>query len=155
MNGAAEATEQIKEAALAHYDALWKNVAAAAKAIAALRAADDLHDALRYADCVSLACEAVAGAAKVMHEATDDALVSVMEGTGASSLRTETHTVSTRRLPAAVDIPDESAVPEEYLACPKPKPDRAKIRAALLSGAAINWATLREGGVTLQRRNCA
>jgi hypothetical protein len=76
-----------------------------------------------------------------------------MEAVGCPSFRTESHTVSTRRNPATVDIPDENAVPERFLSTPKPKPDRAKIRAAVQADKTINWATLREGGIGLSRRS--
>jgi hypothetical protein len=109
-------------------------------------------DVLRETDKFSLALEALAELAKAMHADADAALCRAMERTGAPAFRTNSHTVSTRRNPAVVEIADESAVPDAYMSAPKPKPDRAKIRAAVQADKTINWATLREGGVGLARK---
>ena len=83
----------------------------------------------------------------------DEAMCRVMESNGVPGIRTAHHTVSTRRTPATVDIADESAVSECCMSQPKPRPDKAKVRAYLAQHPEANWATLGDGGVTLQRRS--
>lgn len=55
------------------------------------------------------------------------------------------------RTAGKVDIPDESAVPDEWCAI-KRQPKRNDIRDALRNGASFNWATLAEDGETLAVR---
>lgn len=152
MSGANEASDSLRSAVLARYDELRALVQHTSAAVLALRGAGDLMDVLREADKFSLALEALAELAKAMHADADRALCRAMEQTGAPAFRTSSHTVSTRRNPAVVEIADENAVPDSYMNTPKPKPDRAKIMAAVKADKTINWATLREGGIGLSRK---
>jgi hypothetical protein len=153
MSGAADAAVALREAALARYDELRHMVSYTSAAVLALRGAGDLMDVLREADKFSLALEALAELAKAMHTAADRALAAAMDGTGATTFHTKSHAVSTRRNPAVVEIPDEKAVPDAYMTAPAPRPDRAAIRAAVLADPSINWASIRENGIGLARRN--
>jgi len=152
MTGARDAADELRSAVLVRYDALRHAVSQTSAAVLALRGARDLMDVLREADRFSLACEALGDLATDMHKSADQVLCRIMEENGAPAFRSSHHTVSTRRTPATVDIADESAVPDECMSQPKPRPDKAKIRAYLSDHPEANWATISEGGVTLQRR---
>jgi hypothetical protein len=153
MSGASDAATALRAAALASYDALRDRVADTAKAVIRLREVDDLVAVMQAVNAVSLAADALAEAAKGLHESADAALVKSMESTGGTQFRTDSHVVSLRQNPPRVEITDPKAVPEAFLTTPKPQPDRALIRDALRNGSVtINWATLAEGSLGLQRK---
>ena len=54
--------------------------------------------------------------------------------------------------PAAVEIVDEAAIPDEYRKVAPPPPDKIAIKRALQRGETVPGADLRIGGVMLQRR---
>ena len=152
MSGAEEAGAALLEATLAEYPRLKDAVGITARAVIALREADDLVLRMGRVNHLSLAAEALAAAATELHKAAEHALVSCMDATGCQAFADAGLTVSLRRNPAAVEIADEAAVPETYLTKPTPKPDRKKIGCALRAGAELNWAKLREGSLGLSRR---
>ena len=152
MSGAKEADAALLEATLAAYPALRDRVSETARAVIALREADDIVLRMARVNQLSLAAEALAAAATELHKAAEHALVACMDATGCQAFADAGLTVSLRRNPAAVEIADEAAVPEAYLTKPTPKPDRAKIRCALKGGAELNWCSLREGTLGLSRR---
>lgn len=154
MTGASDAADELRSAVLVRYDALRHAVSQVSSAVLALRGAGDLMEVLREADRLSLACEALGDLATDMHKSADQTLCRIMEESGAPAFRSAHHTVSTRRTPATVDIADESAVPEEFLSVPRPRPDRARIREYLQANPdGVNWASLGdERKSVLQRR---
>lgn len=152
MSGATEAANALRTASLASYPALRDRVGEAARAVIALREVDDIVLVLGAVNALSLAAEALAGAAEELHRAADRALVQAMEATGCHTIAHAGMTVGLRQNAPSVEITDEAAVPPEYQTTPAPRPDRAKIRCALKAGTNLNWASLQPGSVSLTRR---
>lgn len=149
------ATTSLREAALLRYEPLRQAVANAAHAVHELRMkGDDIVVVMAKCNVLSLAAEALAVAAKDLHESADAALVRAMGETGAYSIFSAGFNVSLRNGPPSVDVTDRSAVPPEFWVQPEPRPDAAKIRAYLKAHPeGCNWARLIEGKPGLQRRS--
>lgn len=146
------ATTTLREAALTRYAPLRETVAHAASAVTGLREkGDDIVVTMAKVNVLSLAAEALAAAAKDLHEAADAALAKAMEETGAYSIFSANLNVSLVQGAAAVDITDRKAVPPELWTTPEPRPDLAKIRAHLKANPSTNWARLLPGKPHLRR----
>jgi hypothetical protein len=104
-------------------------------------------------DELSLAAEALAEAAKALHESADAALVASMGETGCTGFASEFHTTSLRAGIPSVDIIDSSAVPAAFMVERPPIPDKRTIAKALKNGTTINWAKLSPGKPGLTRRS--
>lgn len=146
------ATTTLREAALLRYAPLREAVAMAAQAVTRLRQqGDDIVLVMANANVLSLAAEALAAAAKDLHESADAALVKAMEETGCTSIFSASLNVSLVQGAAGVDVTDRKAVPEEFWTTPEPRPDVARIRAHLKARGETNWARLLPGKPHLRR----
>lgn len=141
MSGARDAVTRLQALVLEHYPALRDTVGAGGAAVKALREATDLDPALKAADALSLAAEAIAAAAKALHEEADRALVTTMDKTGCPAFQGAHHTVSLHPSQRVV-IEDDKAVPEAFWMQPPPHPDKRRIAQHLASGATPNWASV-------------
>ena len=148
------AAEALRAEVLKPYEGLKDTVGSVARAVIRLRSVEDVVEVLVAVNALSLAAEALATACTDMTAAADRALVETMTDTGCTGFATTGHNVSLRQNPPSVDITEPKAVPAEYMSAPKPSPDKAKIRAALQADPTkINWAVLRSGTISLQRRS--
>jgi hypothetical protein len=91
--------------------------------------------------------QAAEAAAKRARLALRDAL----EGT-TGAVRAGIHTASVRAGSASVIVTDERAIPDEYMRCPPPQPDKAAIAKALKAGEQIPGAVLRNAEPSLTIR---
>lgn len=149
--GAAAASAALRSAALEQWAPLQARISEAAKAVIALRQAEDLILVMDAVNRLSLTAEALTAAAEELHKAADKALVAAMSDTGCTQIASGGLTVSLRQNPPSVEITGD--VPDELMSTPKAAPDRNKIR-AFLKGCAqpVNWARLTNGSLGLQRR---
>lgn len=146
------ASATLREAALTRYAPLRETVAHAAQAVTGLREkGDDIVVTMAKVNVLSLAAEALAAAAKDLHEAADAALARAMEETGCHSIFSANLNVSLVQGAAAVEVTDRKALPPELWTTPEPRPDVAKIRAHLKAHPATNWARLLPGKPHLRR----
>jgi Siphovirus Gp157 len=153
MSGAAEATELLRTAAMAEYKTLKDRVAETAKAVIKLREQLDIVLLMAAVDDLSLAAEALAAAAKAVHESADAALTQTMRDTGCTGFATPYHTTSLREGTPSVEILDTAAVPAVFMTTPSPQPDKRAIAKALKANGAVNWARLNPGKPGLTRRH--
>ena len=110
------------------------SVTAAADAEADLLMASDMLGALRAAAALLMAAEEIEDAAKACAARLRAALAEVMADTGATGVDLPHHRVSLVDGKASVVIVDEAAIPAEYMEQPPPKPNKARIAAALKAG---------------------
>jgi hypothetical protein len=155
MSGAAEASEALRAAALAEYARLKDSVGDTARAVTRLRETTDLVLLMAAVDAFSLATEALAAAARALHESADAALVAAMSDTGCTGFATEFHTTSLRNGIPSVEILDSAAVPAAFLVEREPIPDKRAIAKALKANGSVNWARLNPGRPGLTRRSNA
>lgn len=145
------ASATLRDAALLRYAPLREAVAIAAQAVTRLREkGDDIVLVMANANVLSLAAEALAAAAKDLHESADAALVKAMEETGCTSIFSANLNVSLVQGAAAVDITDRKAVPAELWTTPEARPDLTKIR-QWLKAHQENWGRLLPGKPHLRR----
>jgi hypothetical protein len=150
---ASAAAETLRAAALKPYEEALKDVVGSvARAVIKLRSVDDLIEVYAAVNQLSLAAEALETAAEALHDTADAALVASMVETGCTAFATASHTVSLRDGAPSVLIAKDATVPAKYMSTPQPSPDKAKIRAAIKNGTAINWATLQPGNPFLSRK---
>lgn len=141
----------LRDTTVARYEELKEAIADAARAVIALRAAEDLLDVIRAADAYSCAAETLSEKAAETHKHADAALVTAMTESGAPAIRNAGWTLSTRQNQQTVDIIDRKAVPERYLIPAEPKIDRAAV-IRHLKHHPENWAVLKDGATSLVRR---
>jgi len=72
----------------------------------------------------------------------------LLEAIGEHKIERPDITISLRSTPRRVDVPDDSAVPDEYIITTR-RPDKIKIREAFDEGKELNWAILTQPGKTL------
>lgn len=99
--------------------------------------ADDLLEAIRQADMLHAALEAVSRAARAAADATDAALLEAMSESGAGSVRLEHHVLSLVEGGTTYAIVDEDAVPSQLKTERRPVPDRAAIGRLMKAGEQI------------------
>jgi len=84
-----------------------------------------------------------------------DYLHVAMETTGIQKIASPWFVISLAKLPASVDVEDESQLPSEYVVQPEPpapRPDKRKMLEVLKTGVAIPGARLKTGGTRLSIR---
>lgn len=77
-----------------------------------------------------------------------DSLLESMKLTGETKFKTNYHSFAVKKNPASLVLNPGATVPDEYMKIPDPpapKPDTAKIKAALKSGAQLDFAALVQG----------
>lgn len=97
------------------------------------------------------AADALTAHAKRLRET----LATVMDETGAATIRSPLHTASVSRGRAAVVITDSALIPPEFMRVPPPAPDKAAISKSLKEGVAIPGALLGNAApqLTIRRRD--
>lgn len=96
--------------------------------------AGNVLDGLRAAAALLLAMEQVEADSKATATRLRAALAEVMADTGATGVDLPHHRVSLVDGKASVVIVDEAAIPAEFMEQPPPKPNKARIAAALKAG---------------------
>lgn len=76
------------------------------------------------------------------------AALAVMTAMGERKIELPDATISIRSVPASLDIPDENLVPDDFAKYER-KIDRNAVKDFIKSGEKPNWASLRDGGITL------
>lgn len=113
--------------------------------------ADDLLEAIRQADMLHAALEAVSRAAKAGADATDAALLEAMAESGAGSVRLEHHTLSLVETAGRPAVVDRAAVPERFLRPRDPEVDMAAVGRAWRAGDRVPGTEMRNGPPHLRR----
>ena len=141
MSHAAAAARTLKDAAKAEFTATFEAGSRFARAHAELRKQNDVVEVMRDMVPLIVAIEELHAAADAACKALRRVLAQTMNETGATSVQSEHHGAHLAKRPAFVDIPDEAAVPDEYVETRRAI-DKRKIAAALKDGARFNWASL-------------
>ena len=79
------------------------------------------------------------------------AALAIMQAMGERKIEQADFTVSIRSVPASLEIPDDNLVPDDFAKYER-KIDRNAVKDFLKSGEKPNWASLRDGGITLSAR---
>lgn len=150
MSGAQESLIVLRMGAMSQHDAVRSAVTAYGQAarifLDATKEGGDLVDAMSATPALILAAEALeTAAADVMRDARR-VLAEQMMMTGATTIRTEFHTISAMDAPRRVRITDPSLVPVGYTIQPPRKPDEKAISAALKAGEPVAGCELGNGG---------
>lgn len=146
MSGAIEAGSALLTAALRDTQPVKSAVDAYGSALRTLRGQDDLVDQMQATVGFILAAEAVAEAAEAVAKQARAALAFAMFDTGATTIRTDAHTVSVSAKPARAIITDPALVPPDYVRQPPPAPDVALIGKALRDGYPVPGCVLSNSG---------
>lgn len=111
----------------------------------------DVEAVMARTGAAIVALEAAATTAEAAAKELRAALLELMVETGAPSLATATHIISTSE-PRKVVITDESLIPPTFMRARDPVPDTQAIRAAMEKGGTCPGATLTNGAPVLTIR---
>lgn len=89
---------------------------------------------------------------KKQREMLRTAVLVAMEGSGMARLELPICTISTKRVPQALEITDESLLPSKFFVRPDPVLDRKALLEALKAKEDVPGATLDNGGSSIQMK---
>lgn len=150
MSGAQESLIVLRLGAMAQHDAVRNAVTAYGHAartfLDATAEGGDLVVGMSSVPALIFAAEAMEAAASAIVRDARRALAEQMMMTGATTLRTEFHTISAMDPPRRVRIIDPALIPVGFTYQPPRKPDEKAISSALRAGEPVAGCELSNGG---------
>jgi hypothetical protein len=142
VSGASEARDAVHAALRGAYGPCFRAGTAYAAAVKAALAETDLVAAMGAALDVIRCAEHLHDVAELAAKDARNELAKQMSETGCHQVATATLTGYLQKKPAYVMIDGESAIPQEFMATPAPKPDKHALKSALDGGREIPGASL-------------